>query len=253
MNDEPINQPPAPDQAPDQAGRRLSGPKPWATYALLAITVLVYAGQYLLETTQGVDWLAALGEKENAAILAGQYWRLVTPIFLHASILHIGFNMYFLFMIGPVLERFYGRTRYLLLYFLSGIAGNVVSFYLSPYPSVGASTSLFGLVAAEAVFVFRNREFFGKQARGILINTLMIVGVNLLLGLSPGIDNWGHMGGLLGGLAFAWTAGPLLTISWLPTGGYTLSDQSSRRTTWMVSLVELVVLLALVLLRANKV
>ena len=252
MNDEPINQQPIPPQAPGQPPSRLIVPRPWVTYTILAITVLIFLGQYYLESTQGTDWLAAYGEKDNAAIIAGQYWRLITPIFLHASILHIGFNMYFLFVIGPALERFYGRIRFLLLYFVSGIAGNVVSFYLSPYPSVGASTALFGIVAAQAVFIFRNREFFGKQARGILINTLMIVGVNLILGLSPGIDNWGHMGGLAGGLAFAWAAGPMLTANWLPAGGFTVSDRSSKQLAWITGLVELGVLMALVLVRTLK-
>jgi rhomboid protease GluP len=256
---EPINQQLNPSQAPDQASgagqtpRRPSVAMPWVTYTILAITVLIFLGQYATESTLGTDWLAAFGDKDNAAIMAGQYWRLVTPIFLHASILHIGFNMYFLFAIGPTLERFYGRIRFLLLYFLSGIAGNVVSFYLSPYPSVGASTALFGIVAAQAVFIFRNREFFGKQARGILVNTLLIVGVNLVLGLSPGIDNWGHMGGLAGGLAFAWAAGPMLTVIWLPAGGYTMSDRSSKQLAWITSGVELAVLALLVLARTFKI
>lgn len=249
MNDEPINQQPGPPQTPGQAPRRAAGPTPWVTYTILAITVLIFIGQYYLESTGGIDWLSLFGRKDNAAIMNGEYWRLFTPIFLHASILHIGFNMYFLYAIGPVLERFYGRTRYLLLYFLSGIAGNVVSFYLSPYPSVGASTALFGIVAAQAVFVFRNREFFGKQARGILMNTLMIVGVNLFLGLSPGIDNWGHMGGLAGGLAFAWAAGPLLTVSWLPAGGYTVADRSTMQSAWITGLLLLAVLMGLVLMQ----
>ena len=255
---EPINQQINPSQTPDQAGgagqppHRPSGAMPWVTYTILTITVLIFLGQYLSESTQGIDLLATIGDKDNAAIMAGQYWRLVTPIFLHASILHIGFNMYFLFAIGPALERFYGRIRFLLLYFLSGIAGNVVSFYLSPYPSVGASTALFGIVAAQGVFIFRNREFFGKQARGILVNTLMIVGVNLVLGLSPGIDNWGHMGGLAGGLAFAWAAGPLLTVNWLPAGGYTVSDRSSTQLAWITGAVELVALVLLVLMRTLR-
>ncbi len=190
--------------------------KPWVTYILLGFTALVFAGQYLTQSILGVDLFAAYGAKINQAIIAGQLWRLVTPIFLHASLIHIGFNMYALFALGPSLERYYGRSRYLLLYFVSGIAGNVVSFYFSTYASLGASTSIFGLVSAEAVFVYRNRELFGKQARSMLGNLFLIVAVNLMLGLSPGIDNWGHIGGLLGGLAFAWTSGPLLVVKLAP-------------------------------------
>ena len=85
-----------------------------------------------------------LGAKVNELILAGQVWRLITPILLHASILHIGFNMYALFVIGPQLERFYGHGRFLLLYLIAGFTGNVLSFVLSPNPSLGASTSVLG-------------------------------------------------------------------------------------------------------------
>ncbi len=226
--------------------------KPWVTYSLIGISVVVFALQYLTNSITGVDLLALYGEKINQAIIAGELWRLVTPIFLHASVIHILFNMYFLFAIGPAMEHYYGRGRYLLLYFLSGISGNIMSFYLSANPSLGASTALFGLVAAEGIFIYRNREFFGNRARSMLTNTIMIVVVNLLLGLTPGIDNWGHMGGLLGGLAFAWTAGPLLVVKWLPAGGYRVDDQNLTSRVWIVGGVEAVVLAALAFLRIFK-
>ena len=245
---------PSPSTAPTgQPQRRAPADRPWVTYGLLGVTILVFIGQYLSESSLGMDLVALLGEKINQAILAGEYWRLVTPVFLHGSIYHIGFNMYALFMIGPTMERFYGHLRFALLYFLSAIAGNVVSYYLSPEPSLGASTAIFGLVAAEAVFVFRNREFFGSQARSMLTNTLLIVGINLAWGMtSSGIDNWGHLGGLGGGLAFAWTAGPLLAVTWNPGGGYSVFDRSSRREAWLAGAVELAVLVALVLVRGLK-
>ncbi len=245
----------SPFSGPEQGGQQPAQPlrrqdfTPWVTYTLLGITVLMFAGQYLTESQMGIDLFAAYGAKINQAIIAGQFWRLVTPIFLHASLIHIGFNMYALFALGPGLERYYGRVRFLLLYFLSGIAGNVVSFYFSPNASLGASTSLFGLVAAEAVFIYRNREFFGKQARSLLGNLFLIVAVNLMLGLSPGIDNWGHMGGLVGGLAFAWMSGPLLSINWLPGGGYHMVDQNLSPRIWLYAGVEIVVLGGLVFLK----
>lgn len=245
----------SPYSEPGQAGQQPAQPPrrpdftPWVTYTLLGITVLMFAGQYLTESQTGIDLFAAFGAKINQEIIAGQFWRLVTPIFLHASLIHIGFNMYALFALGPGLERYYGRVRFLLLYFLSGIAGNVVSFYFSPNASLGASTSLFGLVAAEAVFIYRNREFFGKQARALLGNLFLIVAVNLMLGLSPGIDNWGHMGGLVGGLAFAWMNGPLLSMNWLPGGGYRMVDQNLSPRIWLYAGVELAVLAGLVLLK----
>jgi len=194
---------------------RTAAEKPIVTYVILAVTVLVFGLQYLSQSMSAnhYDWPFLLGAKINDLILAGQVWRLITPILLHASILHIGFNMYALFIIGPQLERFYGHWRYLLLYLVAGFTGNVLSFVLSDNPSIGASTSVFGLVAAEAVFIYTNRKLFGAKARGMLINLGVVILVNLALGLQPGIDNYGHLGGLAGGLIFAWFAGPVFKMS----------------------------------------
>jgi rhomboid protease GluP len=160
----------------------------------------------------GYDIPALFGMKINEYILAGQFWRLLTPMFLHSSPIHLGFNMYALISIGSGLERYFGRGRYLLLYLLGSFGGNALSFVLSPNPSLGASTSIFGLLAAEGVFLYRHRDLFGSQARAALQNVVVIAGINLVIGLQPGIDNWGHLGGLFSGLIFAWFGGPKLVI-----------------------------------------
>jgi len=183
---------------------------PVVTYILIAFTALVYLGQMAGQYLLGVDILAAYGSKVNAYILAGQYWRLLTPVFLHGSIIHIGFNMYALYILGPNMERFYGARRYLLLYLLGGYAGNIFSFLFSSYPSLGSSTAIFGLLGAYGVFIYQNRQLFGEQARRSLQNIIMVALINFIIGLSPGIDNWGHLGGALGGTTFAWFAGPIL-------------------------------------------
>lgn len=188
---------------------------PYVTYTIVGITVLVYllqlgSAQLLgyANAASGIDWLEAYGARINDLIRAGQLWRFITPVLLHASIPHIGFNMYALIAFGPSLERSFGHWRFLVLYLLGGFAGNVMSFLLSTGYSVGASTAIFGLVAAEGVFLYQNRELFGNRFRSAIGNIIFIVVVNLALGLTPGIDNWGHVGGLLGGLIFAWFAGP---------------------------------------------
>ena len=187
--------------------------KSWLTYALIAVTVGVYLLQLASQTLLGQDLPSAFGMKINEAINMGQVWRLLTPVFLHGSLLHIGFNMYALYIFGRGLEKRYGTMRFAMLYFMGALAGNTLSYLLSPNPSLGASTAVFGLAAAEGVFIYRNRQYFGKSGRSMLINILTILGVNLLLGLSPGIDNWGHLGGLIGGSVFAWFAGPLYEIT----------------------------------------
>ena len=188
--------------------------KPYMMYTIIAFTCFVYllqiAGVYLLN----VDIVANLGLKYGPAIRAGQIWRLITPVFLHDSslpygLLHIGFNMYALFLFGRGLEARYGHVRFALLYFLSAYAGNVLSFLLTPAPSLGASTAIFGLLAAEGMFIIQNRRLLGSQANRALMNILYIAGINLLIGFSStGIDNFGHLGGLLGGILFAWFGGP---------------------------------------------
>lgn len=186
---------------------------PFVTYTIAAIVILIYvlqAGTQFIG--QGVDLPALWGMKINDMIVAGQYWRLITPVFLHGSILHIAFNMYALFIFGPGLERYYGHARFIALFFISGFAGNVASFLFSTAPSLGSSTAIFGLLGAEGVFLYRNREIFGRGAQRALINLITIAVINLVIGMQPGIDNWGHIGGLVGGVLFAWFGGPVLRV-----------------------------------------
>jgi rhomboid protease GluP len=180
----------------------------------MAVTIAVFAMQMLSKSLAGYDIPAMLGIKANELIIAGQFWRLLTPMFLHSSssIFHIAFNMYALYALGPALESHYGHGRFIALYVLSGFAGNVFSFLFTTSPSLGASTAIFGLLGAEAVFLYRNRELFGSAAQRALTNVVVIAVVNLIFGLQPGIDNWGHIGGLLGGTFFAWFGGPLYHV-----------------------------------------
>ena len=212
-------------------------------YHLRFSFAIPYSG-YIWNQQYWVGPSSSWGAKINDLIQAGQYWRLVTPIWLHASIMHILFNMYALFVIGRGLEQQYGHERFLELYLLSGIAGNIASFLLSTKASLGASTAIFGLIAAQTVYVYQNRALYGKRAQNMLLNNVMIIVINLILGLSPGIDNMGHLGGLLGGLAFAWFAGPLWKLDQL-SSPLALKDTRPLQRTRTVSLILLFVLIAL--------
>jgi rhomboid protease GluP len=164
----------------------------------------------------------------NQLIAQGQLWRLITPILLHGSLIHIGFNMYALYLFGPGLEKNFGHWRFLILYLLSGFAGNVFSMMFTQADSLGSSTSIFGLMGAHGVFIYQNRALIGEQvSRQALSRIIRVAVINLLIGLSPGIDNWGHVGGLLGGAMFAWFGGPLLHIS----GVYPALSVSDQRQT----------------------
>ncbi len=182
--------------------------KPYATYIILGITIFVFllqlAGQYLLK----LDLVTYLAYKDNDLIRQGQLWRLITPVFLHGSILHIGFNAYALYVYGRGIEPRFGHGRFLLLYFLSAFAGNVLSFLLTPKPSIGAATAIFGLLAAEGMFIFQNRKLLGPRANPALVSLAVVAGINFFLGYMIGFDNWGLFGGLLGGFLFTWFGGP---------------------------------------------
>lgn len=210
--DRPAPQPPQgpPPQQMSRVG--MPGTAPYVTYAIIAITVVMYVLQLASASLLGTDILILYGARINEAILAGELWRFLTPALLHGSIPHILFNMYALFIFGTGLERHFGHGRFFLLYVLGAFTGNVVSFLFSAGYSVGASTAVFGLLGAEAIFLYQNRRLFAGQFGRAIQNVIFIAAINLFLGLQPGIDNWGHVGGLLGGLMFTWFAGPLWEI-----------------------------------------
>lgn len=182
---------------------------PYVTYTIIGITVIFYALQLLSTFSFGRDILILYGARINEAILAGELWRFLTPALLHGSLPHIAFNMYALLSFGTGLERHFGHGRFLMLYLLGAFAGNVASFLYSPGYSVGASTAIFGLLGAEAVFLIQNRKVFPGHFRSAIGNIIFIAAINLfIIGSLPGIDNWGHIGGLIGGLMFTSFAGP---------------------------------------------
>jgi rhomboid protease GluP len=245
-----------PDDQDDYAYRSEPPPQQWAparpaavtpivTYTILAITIGVYILQEASGFAFGFDMPARLGMKVNSLIVRGEYWRLLTPMLLHGSVLHIAFNMYALFIFGPGLERHFGRLRFLALYLLSGFAGNVTSFIFSPANSLGSSTAVFGLIGAQGVFLYLNRDLFAGMARQAIGQIVTIAAINLFIGLSPGIDNWGHIGGLVGGILFTWLAGPLLDVKGYPPY-VTVTDQRESRTVMMAALAVALFFLLLV-------
>jgi membrane associated rhomboid family serine protease len=108
---------------------------------------------------------------------------------------------------------------------LSGFAGVVLSFLFSPYYSWGASGALFGLLGSQAVLAVQNRALFRDGGKSLLWNALSVAGINIMLGFFINADNWGHVGGLLGGAMFAWFAGPQLVITGYYPNMLTFTDQ----------------------------
>ena len=131
---------------------------------LLAINVLVFLAMTALGGSENVGILILFGAKYNPAIVAGQYWRLLTACFVHIGLIHLLFNSYALYSFGREVERRYGRTRFLALYLLSGVAGSTASFVGSPRLAAGASGAIFGLLGATIAYFATYREQFGAGA-----------------------------------------------------------------------------------------
>jgi len=211
---ETVTEPPKPTH--QQVRVELPQAAPYVTYAILGATVFIYLLQWASILLVQVDVPVAIFAKSNRLIIDGQLWRLFTPALVHStgSLAHIGFNMYALFSFGTGLERHFGHRRFFVLYMLGAFTGNVMSFLFSSADSIGASTAIFGLIGAEGVFLYQNRKLFAGQFRSAISNIIFITAINLfIIGSLPGIDNWGHIGGLVGGLMFTSFAGPMWELA----------------------------------------
>ncbi|KAK3184863.1 hypothetical protein Dsin_032149 [Dipteronia sinensis] len=173
------------------------------TNILLAANILIYIAQI---ASQGK--LMLWGAKINSLIDKGQFWRLATSSLLHANIAHLMVNCYSLNSIGPTVESICGPRRYLAVYFCSAIASSTTSYQFCKVPAVGASGAIFGLVGSLAVFIMRHRGMV-EGGREELQHIAQVIFFNMAIGfIFKGIDNWGHLGGLLGGVAMSWFLGP---------------------------------------------
>jgi membrane associated rhomboid family serine protease len=183
----------------------------FVTNILIAINVLVFVILVLVfktidfTTGQGPLDLLNAGAQYGPLVAQGQVWRIFTAMFLHFSILHIGLNMLSLFFIGPAIEVFYGKWRYLAIYLLSGIAGGIATYFLSPDAlAAGASGAIFGVFGALGVFYFVNRRALGRNGTGAITNWVFWLGLNLVFGFTnTGIGIVDHLGGLAAGIVLA--------------------------------------------------
>ena len=171
-----------------------SSKKPIVTWIIIALCIIMF-----FVSGMGYDTytLVKYGANFSGLVRNGELYRLVTYMFLHAGIVHIGLNMYSLYIIGPRVEDFFGKWKYALIYFISGICGGLLSIGVTPnVVSVGASGAIFGLFGALIYFGYNYRGYIGAMIRSQIVP---IVIYNLFMGLFiPGIDMWGHVGGLIG-------------------------------------------------------
>jgi rhomboid protease GluP len=235
---------------------RLPFAKPVVTYALLVAIAVCFGLETLLGGSTAIRTLVQLGAQVNVLVAAGQHWRLITAMFLHIGPAHLAFNMYALFSLGRDIEGFYGSLRFLAIFFISGIAGNVAYFVAGPNAvSAGASGAIFGLIGAEVAFLVSNRSLFGSFRRQRLLNLAFLIVVNLAFGfMNRGINNLAHLGGLVSGLVLGFALTPRHRIEWEwgPSGATPRLADGTPRWVQVTAMLGAAVLLGLAILLGNQ-
>ena len=176
---------------------------PYMTYFLIAVNCIFFFVPLILgQSNYVVDMFCVHGP----SIRAGQYYRLLTGILLHGGILHLLFNCYSLYVIGSQIESFLGKIKYLIIYFFSGLTGSLLSITMSGgVGSVGASGAIFGLMGALLYFGYYYRVFLGNVLKSQIIPLIVL---NLVFGFfTQGVDNFAHIGGLVGGVVITMALG----------------------------------------------
>lgn len=169
---------------------------------LIAINVIVFLLAFLIDPSFSTKTIVAFGAKVNYLITDGQWFRLITPIFLHLNFYHLGFNCLAIYILGRDMERIFGYKKMLAIYFVSGYTGSLLSFIFNESVSAGASGAVFGLLGSHIFLYFTFKERYKK----IYGNSfLVLIGINLAFGfIHPNIDNFGHIGGLIGGAVMSY-------------------------------------------------
>lgn len=168
------------------------------TNIVLTVNLCVWLLGNILTWLNNHDILFMWGAKYTPLIIQGQWWRLVTPIFLHLGIVHLLMNEYSLYLLGPLVENTFGKLRFLIIYLVAGIAGNIASAYFLPNIfSIGASGAIFGLLGT---WLYLGIKYRSQLPQAFLSNVIAMIVINILYGtIQSNIDNYAHLGGLLGG------------------------------------------------------
>lgn len=169
---------------------------PVITYILILLNVFMYIFPILYNKEQSLlEHFCIYGD----FVRNGEYYRLLTGTFLHANIIHLLCNMYALYILGTQLESFVGKIKFLIIYLFSALTGSLLSLiFLKNGISIGASGAIFGVAGALIYFGLHYRVYLGSVVK---TNLLPIIIINLSLGfMMKGVDNWAHIGGLIGGL-----------------------------------------------------
>ncbi|XP_065854237.1 RHOMBOID-like protein 9, chloroplastic [Euphorbia lathyris] len=173
------------------------------------------------------------GAKINDLILVGEWWRLVTPMFLHSGVFHVGLGCWSLMTFGTQVCRSYGSFTFFLIYILGGLSGNLTSFLHTPQPTVGGTGPIFAIIGAWLVYQMQNKDVIGKEVVDSMYQkAIIITGLSFILSHFGPIDDWTHLGAVITGIVYG-----LLTCSSLQLDNASSSSSSSRAQEEGIALV----------------
>lgn len=177
----------------------------YLSHILVAINVIVFFIMWLVDRNISSMTLIHFGAKANFMIVDGEWFRLITPMFLHVDFFHLLFNAMALASFGTETEMIFGKVKFLIIYFVSGLCGSIGSLIFSQSVSAGASGAIFGLIGANIYLLTLNREMY-KRVFGNSI--LFLLAINLFYGFTnPLIDDSAHIAGFIGGFLTTWSLG----------------------------------------------
>ncbi len=228
---------------------------PRLVYGIMVVIGVLWLATEVTGGSNNVRNMIAWGANFAPYVTRGEYWRLFTANWLHFGIQHLLFNGYSLYALGRSVESLFGPRRFAVLYLLTGVSGALASYIFTDGLSAGASTALLGLFGALMVYFYRQREVIGNSSRAQLRQLVIVLIINVVFGFLPGsrIDNWGHAGGLLGGLMLGWFLCPrYVAADGVERGGGELAtpyivDANSLAKQWLVLLAFVGALVAVTL------
>lgn len=250
-------------QPPEQVSLPLPTSRPRLTYLLLALIIGVVVVQVVYNQVEYPrrEPITAWGALNyTRVVFGGEYYRLFTAMFLHADQVHVFMNALALWLFGRALESLFGTLRFALIYFLGGLCGSLASLTFTRGFSVGASGAVFATFGAMMIFLYFNRELLGKAAQDQLRQLLILAVLNFGLGIftqfaggTVVIDNWGHVGGFVGGIVLTWFIGARYQVYDDPRAMYGLRVVDERRLqkTWLAAVLFAVGLALLTLYTLN--
>jgi membrane associated rhomboid family serine protease len=189
----------------------------WVTWAIVVANVIVFVLDGAFSSGSGFSFTGGAGPLTEAgavygpAVAAGEWWRLGTAAFLHLGLLHILFNMYALWLFGPIMEQMYGHVEFAVIYLLCALGGNVLTILAAPdVPAVGASGAIFGLFGLAFIVSRRRHLLLGPEARAMLSRVGTLLVLNLFITFTVPFISWtGHVGGLAVGAAIGLVLAPV--------------------------------------------